>query len=77
MRGNSKSKGKCENSGVDVRFTEIEDDSPRNAAISTDRTGAVSGENDANFADREVLAPKTIFAQSEWMGGETVGREIE
>ena len=42
--------GEMEKSGADVRFAEIEDDSPRNAAISTGKTEAVSDENGANFA---------------------------
>ena len=54
------------NSGENVRFAEIEDKSPRSAAISTDQTDAVSEENWSNFAVREVLISETSPCQSEW-----------
>ena len=50
-------KEKAKNAGANVRFTEIEGNSARNTAISTDQAETVSGENGVNFAAREVLTP--------------------
>ena len=56
-------------------FPETEDGSPRNAAISTDQTDAVSGETEWGFHDREVLISKQFQAKRN--GGRYHGRGIE
>ena len=76
MRKNSKNIGKCENYGANVRFAEIEDDSPRNAANATGRRGTFSDENGLDFPDREVLTPKTILGQLNGRTNPGAGKKI-
>ena len=64
--GNVENKGKGENSGANVRFTEIENGSHRNAVIAICRAESLSEENDSGFGDRGVLISKTISGKMEW-----------
>ena len=57
---------KRQKAGANVRFIEIEDGDPRNAAISTDQMETAAGENGVNFADREVLISKAILRRTDW-----------
>ena len=47
--------GKGRNTGANVRFTEIERETHRNAALSMGKSGEFSEENGVNFAERGVL----------------------
>ena len=46
-------------------FSEIENGTPRNSALSTDQS-EISEENGANLFDREVLISGTVLCQYEW-----------
>ena len=72
--GNGKAKGQGKNSGANAIFTDIEDESPRNVAISTDPADAVSEENGPNFAEWEVLISTTILGRSEWRKNQRGGK---
>ena len=48
-------------SGANVRFAEIENDTPRSAAIATEQSGTFSEESGVNCADREVLISTTVL----------------
>ena len=45
-------KRKCKNRNANVMYTEVESDSPRNTAISSDQAEALAEEHRVNFADR-------------------------
>ena len=59
-----KGQWKDRKSVANVRFGEIGNVAPRNAALSTDRTRAISEEIDVNFPDRVVLISKTVLGQA-------------
>ena len=58
--------GKRENRNDNVRFGEVENDSPRNAAYSLDESAGVSDASGVNFTDREVLIPNEMLCPNEW-----------
>ena len=62
--------GCAKNSGVNVRFAEIENGDPRNSDTHpppppADQTETVSEENVSNFPGPEVLASKTVLGRAE------------
>ena len=65
-RDSGKNKGKCINSGANVRSAVIGNGIQRNAVIYANQTDAAYEENDVDFPDREVLIAMSISDRSEW-----------
>ena len=59
-------KGKGKNQNDNVRFTEVENGSPGNAAFSLDVTAGGSGVNRVNSPGREVLTPNEMLGRNGW-----------